>query len=343
MTMATIGVAVAGCGMIGGVHVTALKEIPDARAVGAWSRSPERAQQFAAQHQIRGYRSYEELLADRAVDAVIIALPSGYHAEYGIKAAEAGKHVIVEKPIDVTEARARTLIDACRKAGRHLSIVFQNRYSSASQKVRKALDTGVLGKLVLGDAYIKWWRSTQYYASSPWRGTKAIDGGGALINQAIHTIDLLQWFMGGAKRVSGLVRTSTHAIESEDLGIATVEFLSGAVGVIEGTTAVQPGFKERLEIHGRKGSVTLEGGFVTSWKVEGCAEADYVDPQSVAVGGTASPAISHERHRAQLSDIIAAIQAGKPSPVSGEEGLKALKIVLGIYESSASGKWVDVA
>jgi len=340
--MATTGVAVVGCGMIGGVHVTALKEVPDARAVGAWSRSPERTQQFAAQHQIRGYKSYQELLADRAVDAVIIALPSGYHAEYGIKAAEAGKHVIVEKPIDVTEAKARSLIEACRKAGRHLSVVFQNRYAPASQKVRKALDAGLLGKLVLGDAYIKWWRSAQYYASSPWRGTKTIDGGGSLINQAIHTIDLLQWFMGGAKRVSGLVRTFTHAIESEDVGIATVEFLGGAVGVIEGTTAVQPGFTERLEIHGQKGSVTLEGGFVTSWKVEGCTEADYVDPQPASVGGTASPVISHERHQAQLTDIIAAIQAGKPSPVSGEEGLKALKIVLGIYESSATGRWVDV-
>ncbi len=343
MTMTAIGVAVAGCGMIGGVHVTALKEIPGARAVGAWSRSPERAQQFAAQHQIRGYKSYQELLADRAVDAVIIAVPSGYHAEYGVRAADAGKHVIVEKPIEVTEAKARSLIDACRKAGRHLSVVFQNRYALASLKVRKALDAGALGRLVLGDANIKWWRSAQYYASSPWRATKAVDGGGALINQAIHTIDLLQWFMGGAKRVSGLVRTSTHAIESEDLGIATVEFLNGAVGVIEGATAVQPGFQERLEIHGQKGSVTLEGGFVTSWKVEGCAEADYVDQQPFSVGGTASPVISHERHRAQLTEVIAAIRAGTPPPVSGEDGLKALKIVLGIYESSATGRWVEVA
>ncbi len=341
--MATIGVAVAGCGMIGGVHVTALKEIPGARAVGAWSRSPERTQQFAAQHGIRGYGSYGDLLADPAVDAVIISLPSGFHAEYGIKAAQAGKHVIVEKPIDVTEAKALSLIDACRNAGRHLSVVFQNRYSPAARKVKTAVDAGVLGTLVLGDAYVKWWRTAQYYAGSAWRGTKAIDGGGALINQAIHTIDLLQWLMGGAKRVSGLVRTSTHAIESEDLGIATVEFLSGALGVIEGTTAVQPGFKERLEIHGRKGSVTIEGGYVTSWKVDGCSEADYVDPQPISVGGTASPVISHDRHRAQLTDIIAAIQAATPSPVSGEEGLKALKIVLGIYQSSATGRWIDVA
>lgn len=343
MTMAPIGVAVAGCGTIGGVHVAALQEIPEAAVLGAWSRSPEHAKQFAAQHRIRRYGSYAELLADPAVQAVSICLPSGYHAEYGIKAAEAGKHVVVEKPIDVTETRAMALITACRKAGRHLSVVFQNRYTPASRKVRLALDAGALGKLILGDAYVKWYRTPQYYAGSPWRGTKAIDGGGALINQSIHTIDLLQWFMGGVKRVSGLLRTSTHAIEAEDLGVAVVEFLNGAVGVIEGTTAVRPGFRERLEIHGQKGSITVEGGHVTSWKVEGCAEADYADPQPASFGGAASPSISPSNHKAQLADILGAIQAGKPSPVSGEEGLKALKIVRGIYESSATGRWVDVA
>lgn len=340
--MAPIGVAVAGCGMIGGVHVMALQGIPEAVAVGAWSRSPERTRQFTEQHGIRGYQSYAELLNDPAVQAVVICLPAGYHMEYGIQAAEAGKHVIVEKPIDVTEVKAQRLIEACRGAGRQLSVVFQNRYAEAALKVKRALEAGLLGKLVLGDAYVKWWRSPQYYSGTPWRGTREIDGGGALITQAIHTIDLLQWFMGGARRVSGLVRTSTHQMESEDIGLATVEFLNGAVGVIEGTTAVQPGFKERVELHGQKGSVTLEGGFVTSWKVEGCAEADYVDPQPVAVGGSASPAISHERHQAQLADILASIQAGRPSPVSGEEGLKALKIVLGIYESSTTGRWVEV-
>jgi predicted dehydrogenase len=329
--------------MIGGVHVTALKGIPEARAVGAWSRSAERTRQFAAQHQVRGYGSYEELLADPAVEAVVICLPAGYHMEYGLRAAEAGKHVIVEKPIDVTLAKAQSLIDGCRKAGRHLSVVFQNRYAASALKVKQALEAGLLGKLVLGDAYVKWWRSPQYYSGTPWRGKKEIDGGGALITQAIHTIDLLQWFMGGARRLSGLVRTSTHQMESEDIGIATVEFLNGAVGVIEGTTAVQPGFKERLELHGQKGSITLEGGFVTCWKVEGCNEADYVDPQPAAVGGSASPAISHERHQAQLADILSAIRTGSPSPVSGEEGLKALGIVLGIYESSATGRWVEVS
>jgi predicted dehydrogenase len=328
--------------MIAGIHVTALQEIPEANAVGAWSRSPDRAKRFATEHRVRPYASYEALLADPGVQAVIVCLPSGHHAEYGIRAAEAGKHVIVEKPIDITEARARALIETCRKAGRHLSVIFQSRFTPAARRVRRALDEGRLGRIILGDAYVKWYRSPQYYASNAWRGTKTIEGGGALINQSIHAIDLLQWLMGGARRVCGLVRTSTHRIETEDLGVAVVEFAGGALGMIEGTTAVQPGFKERLEIHGQKGSLTIEGGRITSWKVEGCQEQDYLDPEMPAFGDPASPAISNVNHKAQLQDILAAIRADKPSLVSGEEGLKALKIVLGIYESSASGKWVDV-
>jgi predicted dehydrogenase len=328
--------------MIAGVHLAALKEIPDARIVGAWSLPPEETQRFSAQHQIRGYRSYDELLADPEVQAVTICLPSGHHADYGMRAASAGKHVIVEKPIDVTMAKARALIETCRKNDRRLSVIFQNRFTPAARKLRKALDQGLLGRLILGDAYVKWYRSPAYYTSNAWRGTKAIDGGGALINQAIHTIDLLQWMMGGAKRLCGLVRTSTHTIESEDLGVAVVEFSNGAVGVIEGSTAIQPGFKERIEIHGQKGSVILEGGNITAWKVEGCNEADYVDEQKVSYGSTSSPAISHVNHKAQLEEIVASIQKNVESSINGEEGLKALRIVLGIYESSAKGQWIDL-
>jgi len=340
--MAPVGIAMAGSGMIAGVHLAALKEIPDARIVGAWSLPPEETQRFSAQHQIRGYRSYDELLADPEVQAVIICLPSGHHADYGMRAASAGKHVIAEKPIDVTIAKARALIETCRKNDRRLSVIFQNRFTPAARKLRKALDQGLLGRLILGDAYVKWYRSPAYYTSNAWRGTKAIDGGGALINQAIHTIDLLQWMMGGAKRLCGLVRTSTHTIESEDLGVAVVEFSNGAVGVIEGSTAIQPGFKERIEIHGQKGSVILEGGNITAWKVEGCNEADYVDEQKVSYGSTSSPAISHVNHKAQLEEIVASIQKNVESSINGEEGLKALRIVLGIYESSAKGQWIDL-
>jgi predicted dehydrogenase len=282
------------------------------------------------------------MLGDPEVHAVILCIPSGYHAEYGMKAASAGKHVIVEKPIDVTVAKAKALIETCQKNDRRLSIIFQHRFSPAARKLRRALDQGLLGRLILGDAYVKWYRSPAYYSSNAWRGTKAIDGGGALMMQAIHIIDMLQWMMGGVKRVCGLVRTSTHAIESEDLGVAVVEFANGAVGVIEGSTAIQPGFKERVEIHGQKGSVILEGGNITAWKVEGCNEADYVDEVKVSYGSTSSPAISHVNHKAQLEEIVASIQKNTDSFVNGEEGLKSLRIILGIYESSEKGQWIDL-
>ena len=340
--MPPVGFAIAGSGMIAGVHVTALKEIPGARVVGVWSLPAEDCQRFAAQHRIRGYTNYEELLGDPEVQVVDICLPSGHHAEFGIKAALAGKHVVVEKPIDVSLAKAHSLIEACRRHDRTLSVIFQNRFTPAAQRLRKALDQGLLGRLILGDAYVKWYRSPAYYVSNAWRGTKAIDGGGALINQSIHTIDLLQWVMGGAKRVCGLTRTSTHAIESEDLGVAVVEFVNGAVGVIEGSTAIQPGFKERIEIHGQKGSVILEGGNITAWKVEGCNEADYVDEQKISYGSTSSPAISHVNHKAQFEEIMAALQRNAGPSVTGEEGLNALRIILGIYESSEKGRWVDL-
>ena len=341
--MPPVGFAIAGSGMIAGVHVTALKEIPGARVAGVWSRSPEKTQRFAAEHKIRGYQSYPELLADPDVQVVVLCLPSGYHAEYGMQAALAGKHVVVEKPIDINLDKAKVLIDTCRRHDRTLSVIFQNRFTPAAQRLRKALDQGLLGRLILGDAYVKWYRSPAYYVSNAWRGTKAIDGGGALINQSIHTIDLLQWVMGGAKRVCGLTRTSTHTIESEDLGVAVVEFVNGAVGVIEGSTAIQPGFKERIEIHGQKGSVILEGGNITAWKVEGCNEADYVDEQKISYGSTSSPAISHVNHKAQFEEIVAALQRSAGPSVTGEEGLKALRIILGIYESSEKGRWVDLA
>jgi len=332
--MSPIGVAIAGSGMVAGVHTSALKEIPEVRLLGVWSRTPEKTGSFAAQHRIQGYQDYEELLKDPGVKVVILCLPSGYHADYGIRVAESGKHIIVEKPIDISLDKAQTLIECCRENRVKLSVIFQYRFTPAAQKIKKALDQGLLGRLILGDAYVKWYRSPQYYKSNEWRGRKAIDGGGALMMQAIHTIDLLQWFMGGVKSVNGMIKTSVHSIEAEDLGIATVEYFSGAVGVIEGSTAIQPGFKERIEIHGEKGSIILEGGNIREWKVEGCVEADYVDEQKTSYGSTSSPAISHVNHKAQLQEILEALCTHREPLVNGEEGLKSLQIILGIYESS---------
>lgn len=340
--MKTLGFAIAGSGMVAGVHATALQEIPEANLIGVWSHTPAKTQKFADQYQIHNYQSYEQLLRNPDIQVVILCLPSGYHGDYGERAAASGKHVVVEKPIDITIAGAKNLIEACRKNEVKLSVIFQYRFTSAAQKIRQAINQGLLGKLILGDAYVKWYRSPEYYKSNTWRGTKSIDGGGALMMQAIHTIDLLQWMMGGIKNVTGFIKTSIHKIEVEDLGVAAVEYLSGAVGVIEGATAIQPSFKERIEIHGEKGSIILEGGNIREWKVEGCNELDYVDEQKIIYGSTSSPAISHVNHKAQLQEIISAIQENREPLVNGEEGLKSVQIVLGIYESSEKKQRVEL-
>lgn len=341
--MAPLGVAIIGAGMVANTHVTALQGLPEARITGVYGRNPVSAAAFAAKYGLRAFGSYDEVLADKDTDIVSICLPPALHADFGLQAAAAGKHLILEKPMDIDVAKARRLIREYRAKELTLAVIFQNRFTPAAQRVKAALDAGLLGKLILGDAYVKWYRSPEYYASNAWRGTWNVEGGGALINQAIHTIDLLQWFMGGVKSLSGMTRTSVHNIETEDLGVAAVEFMSGALGVIEGTTAVTPGYKERIEFHGTKGSLTLTGGLVTEWKVEGCKEEDHLDVQKVSYGETNSPAISDVNHRAQLRDVITAINEGRDPLVTGEEGIKSLQIVLGIYESSRKGQKITLA
>lgn len=341
--MAPLGVAIIGAGMVANTHVTALQGLPEARITGVCGRNPASAAAFAAKYGLRVFGSYEEALADKETSLVSICLPPALHVDFGLKAAAAGKHLVLEKPMDISAEKALRLIREYRAKKLTLAVIFQNRFTPAARRVKKALDAGLLGRLILGDAYVKWYRSPEYYASNAWRGTWNVEGGGALINQAIHTIDLLQWFMGGVKSLSGMTRTSLHKIETEDLGVAAVEFAGGALGVIEGTTAVTPGYKERIELHGTKGSVTLTGGLVTEWKVEGCKEEDYLDAQKVSYGATNSPAISDVNHRAQLLDVITAINEGRDPLVTGEEGLKSLQIVLGIYESSLEGRKITLA
>lgn len=338
----SIGVAILGAGLVANVHVSALKEVSAVNICGVWGRTESSARAFAERHGIACYSNFTDILADPSVDVVVNCLPSGNHAEFGIAAAAAKKHVIVEKPIDITSERAHELIVACRNHGVKLSVIFQNRFTPAACQVKQALEAGALGKLLLGDAYIKWYRSPEYYQANAWRGTQAIEGGGALINQAIHTIDLLQWLMGGVKSVVGMVRTTTHSIEGEDLGVAMVEFANGALGVIEGSTAILPSYKERIELHGQRGTIILEGGNIREWKVEGMDEADYVQPEKVSYGVTNSPAISYVNHKAQFEEIFASIAQDREPLVNGEEGLKALEIILAIYNSSKTGERIEL-
>ena len=334
-----LGIAIIGCGLISRFHLTALSDVEEFRIAGVWDASDEAGKSVGETFGIPVHRSLNELLSDPGVQVVDICLPSGLHAEFGCRAAEAGKHVIVEKPIDITMEAATRLIETCRQAGVFLAEIFQYRFVPSVVKVKKALEENVLGRLYAGEAGIKWFRDESYYRASQWKGTKCLDGGGALINQSIHMIDLLLWFMGEVKAVASLVRTARHAIEVEDLAMALVEFKSGAIATITGSTALKPGFLERVELYGEKGAIAIESGRIVRWKVDGHREEDHLDPGTSASGSADPAGISAENHQTQFRAIAQALLQEKQPPIGGEEALRALRLILDIY--AADGKWIS--
>lgn len=333
-----LNLALIGCGMISRYHLEALKGLSEYGVAGVWDIVPEAARKLGAEFGVKTYSAYEEILADPSVDVVDICLPSGLHAEYGIRAAKAGKHCIVEKPLDVTGENVAALNKAARENGVFVACIFPYRFTAAARRIKDALDAGLLGRLLYAEAAVKWFRSEEYYAQSGWKGTRRLDGGGALMNQSIHVVDLLLWYMGGVRNVASLVRTARHNIEVEDLALALLEFENGAVGNITGATALKPGFPERLEIYGEKGSIAYEGGRIVRWLVDGCREDDYLDVQT-GPSASADPAgITPENHRRQFKAIAEAWAEGRKPPVHGEEAERPVRLILDIY--AADGGWV---
>ena len=324
--------------MIGKYHLRAIQTIPELRIIGVWDKVTEASDKTAHIFNTKSYRSFSELISDPGVDVVDICLPSGFHSEAGCAVANAGKHVIVEKPIDITMEKATRLVDTCRHAKVFLALILQNRFSPSVLKVKQALNENALGRLLAGEATIKWFREPSYYQSSPWKGTKAVDGGGALINQGIHTIDLFQWFLGDVRSLTSMVKTTLHPIEVEDLAIALLEFKNGALGTITGSTAMKPGFPERIELYGSQGTIALEAGRVVRWQIDGQREEDYLDSAPSGSGNSDPKGILIDNHQRQLMAIAKAIANGNQPPVSGMEALVSLKIILDIY--AANGKWL---
>ncbi|MCK5784461.1 MAG: Gfo/Idh/MocA family oxidoreductase, partial [Desulfobacterales bacterium] len=261
--------AIVGTGNVSNDHISALNNTAGVELTHIFGRNEIILNELAEKHHILPVTDYFELLKNPDIDVIDITLPSGLHADFGIEAAKAGKHVVVEKPIDVSLEKAQALIDECKKQGVILSVISQMRFSDAMQQLHQYVADGRFGKLLQGDAYIKWYRTQDYYESGAWRGTHALDGGGAFINQGIHYIDLLLSVMGPLKSVYGKVRTANHEIEVEDNGIALLEFSAGAQGVIQASTALFPGQSARLEIHGTKGSVVFENDEIVFQHFEG--------------------------------------------------------------------------
>lgn len=342
-----IGFGIVGCGMIANFHARAIADIRGARLVGAYSRRLKSADEFTATHGGTAYETLDQLLGDPAVDVISICTPSGAHMEPALAAAKAKKHVIIEKPLEITLKRCDAIITACRKNRVKLFTIFPSRYHESSRLLKKAIDQKKFGKLTIGDAYVKWYRTQEYYDSGAWRGTWDLDGGGALMNQAIHNVDLLSWLMGPVVEITAQADMLAHQrIEVEDVVVATLRFANGALGVIEATTAAFPGALKKIEIHGTQGSAAIEEEDIITWEFANMTKADTALVNKMAGttqtgGGAADPAaIGHQAHAALFRDAIRAIQGKASNSIDGKEGRRSVEIILAIYQAASSGKAV---
>ena len=338
-----------GLGLIAKFHARAIKDLPGASLAACYSRSSERADAFAKEFGCRGYDSLEAMLADPAVKIVTVCTPSGAHLEPTLAAVRAGKHVIVEKPLEITLARCDEIIRAADKAGVIVSTIFPSRFHESSGLMKQAVQQQRFGRITLGDAYVKWYRTQQYYDGGAWRGTWHLDGGGALMNQAIHSVDLLLWLMGPAVEVTAHTATLAHErIEVEDAAVATVKFANGALGVIEASTAAFPGELKRVEISGSHGTAVLREEDIITWKFAEQTKEDEallarMANKTQTGGGAADPAaIGHHGHRLQFENVLQAIQSGQPPLIDAAEGRRSVELILAIYQSAATGQAVKL-
>ncbi|CAG7639461.1 Gfo/Idh/MocA family protein [Paenibacillus allorhizosphaerae] len=344
------GFAIIGAGVIGKSHAERLQSVAKGKLVAVCDKNEQSGRQLAGQFGCDWSGDIHEVLEREDVDIVNICLPSGMHAEYTVLAARAGKHVITEKPIDITAANALKMIEECRKAGVKLAVISQHRLQSSTQRVKKAMEDGKFGRLIIGAGAIHWYRSQEYYDSGAWRGTWAFDGGGALMNQGVHTVDVLQYLMGPVESVYAHCETLGHErIEVEDAAVVTLRFRSGAVGTLVATTCAYPGLTARIEIFGKSGSAIIEGDELVYTKFESDEEHQTNEngPAFKAANGNGSTAadptaINGEGHILQMNDMIAAIEENREPIINGEEGFKPLEIILAVYESARTGRAVTI-
>ena len=356
--MSALRFAVVGSGAIAPTHVRALQQLAGRVELVACSDIvPERAEALAAEFGLAAM-DYDAILSDPTIDAVSVCVPSGRHAEVGVPALLAGKHVIIEKPMEVSLEACDRLIQAQRTSGRALAVVSQHRFDPAAQLVHEAISDGRLGRLVLAECRVPWLRTQEYYDSGEWRGTWELDGGGALINQGIHTVDLLRWMCGPVETVYAQARTATHdRIEVEDVVCSTVSFAGGAIATVMATTSAFPGFPASLSLHGTGGGAVIHGDRLASLSLtDGTVlggEGTTAHAQQVAAGGTRAATLAvaeapadvavdpadvwGEAHRLQLLDFLDAIAEGRVPLVDGVGGRQTLELVLAIYASARTG------
>ena len=337
--MSKVGFAIVGCGNIAPFHAEAIRDLEGAELVAVCDKDSSRADELAEKFSVESYTDYAAMLEKDDVDVVNICLPSGLHESLTLQAANAGKHVMVEKPLDITLEKCDSIIDVCRKNNVKLATIFPSRFKPGATAVKEAIAAGRFGKLTLGDASVKWFRSDEYYASGDWRGTWEFDGGGALMNQSIHYIDVLQDIMGPVESISANCATLVKQIEVEDTAVALVKFKNGAIGTITGTTTAYPGLEARIGIHGEHGSAIIEGESLITWEFKDKLPEDEAIRASASEtkstgAGDPTEKLRSEGHQLQVADMIAAINEDREPMVNGESGRKAVEIINAIYESS---------
>jgi UDP-N-acetyl-2-amino-2-deoxyglucuronate dehydrogenase len=331
----TIHIGLIGGGNITETHARAARAIPGVVIAAIYGTNAAKVDRLCREYGGLPYQDFDAFLVHRPMDLVMIGSPSGLHATHGIEAAKRGLHVLTEKPIDISTKRADALIKAAKNSEVKLGVIFQDRLKPDIQQLKQWVDRGVLGKPLLVDARVKWYRPPEYYGSSKWRGTLALDGGGALINQGVHTVDLLLWLFGDVIRVQARTATVLHSIEAEDTAVAILEFASGALCTLHATTAAYPGYPRRLEITGSQGTVVLEHDRIIAADLREAPAA--IGSSAAGDNNPSAPSatVSDIRgHQAVLEDFLQAIQQNRAPACDGNEGRRSIALVEAIYSAA---------
>lgn len=329
-----IRVAIIGCGAIGRVHARAISQLSKAKLVAVCDVNEGPAQSMASDFGSQYYTDYHKMFATEELDLVTVCTPSGTRLDICTAAAAHKINILVEKPLDITAERCQQIVDVCEASGVKLGTIFQLRFTPVFRRLKEAVDQQRFGRLILGNAQTICYRPQSYYDSGGWRGTLAHEGGGALMNQGIHSVDLLLWMMGDVVNVDAFTGTLTHNIEVEDTVTAAVEFANGAMGSIQATTSVLYGIDKRLEIYGEKGTVIIDGETVVKWEFEDGFPLEVLDEKRIQLSAS-SPLIEDvQGHRDQIGDMVDAILEDREPAVSGREGKKAVDLILAIYKSA---------
>src|SRR6266487_2266753 len=333
-----------GCGVIGPVHAEAISTLPDAQLVAVADIIPELAQELAEAFHVAPYSDFQQMLAREQLDVVDVCTPSGMHGEHACQVMRSGRNVIVEKPMEISRAAIEEMLRVQQENGVKLAVISQHRFDPDTGQVHDLIEQQAFGRLVLGNALVPWWRSQAYYDSGAWRGTWELDGGGILMNQSIHSIDLLQWLMGPVKSVCAYTDTLVHRMETEDVAVAVLRFANGALGTIAATTDAYPGTGTRIEVHGDKGSVEIEDDRLSYLHL---AQDDREQRAPTAPAGPSAaqnPAtLAIRSHALQIEDMIRAIRENGAPLVDGYAARHPVEIILGIYESARTHQEVTLS